>query len=142
MAAATQHQSPQAIMVHHICFDDTADAAPPVTDTTDNGNSEQAAARKSSSSSGDDAPLSRKQQQQQHGIKNKSVKKTTVSKQRPRNHDERDALKMPGADPTILLTSAYHRDNPRRRQASQLTLNSFPGMVQNLGQLPTPLCCV
>ena len=63
--------------------------------TTDN-NSEQAAACKSSSSSSGDAPLSRKQQQQRHGIKNKSVKKTSVSKQRPHTHDERDALKKPG----------------------------------------------
>ena len=116
MAAATQHQSPQAIMVHHICFDDTADADPPVTDTTDNGNSEQAAARKSSSSSGDDAPLSRKQQQQ-HGIKNKSVKKTTVSKQRPRNHDERDALKMPGADPTMFAYLSLPPGCPKKKSS-------------------------
>jgi hypothetical protein len=39
-----QQRTPQAIMVHPICFDDTAVAAAPVADTDTDINSEQAAA--------------------------------------------------------------------------------------------------
>ena len=109
-----QQRTPQAIiMVHPICFDDTAVAAVPVADTDVGINSEQAAAASRESPS-DDAPLPRKHLQR-HSINNKSFKKTTVAEHRPRTHDEREALKKPGTAPTMFAYLSLPPGRPKKK---------------------------
>jgi hypothetical protein len=116
---AQQRTHQAIIMVHPICFDDTAVVSAPVADTDADINSEQAAAASRKSPS-DDAPLPRKHLLR-HGIKNKSFKKTTVAEHRPRTHDEREALKKPGTAPTMF---AYLKLPPGRPKKKISTSNA------------------
>ena len=54
-------------------------------------------------STSDSRPPSKKAKHHRHGIKNKSIKKTTVSKFRPKTREEREAIKKKkGVAPSIL----------------------------------------
>ena len=113
-----QQRTPQAIiMVHPICFDDTAVDALPVADT-DADQLRTSCCSFSQIARSDDALLSRKHVQQQ-GIKNKSViKKTTVAEHCPRTHDEREALKKPGTAPTMFAYLSLPPGRPKKNTST------------------------
>ena len=65
-------------------------------------------------SSGNDAPLPRKQLQQ-HGIKNKRDKKRKITEHCPCTHDKREALKKPGAAPTMFAYLSLPPGRPKKK---------------------------
>lgn len=60
------------------------------------------------------SPQLNKHTKRQHGIKNKSTKKTKVSHDRPRTHEERESLKKPGKPPNMFAYLSLPPGRPKK----------------------------
>ena len=73
-----------------------------------------------------------------HGIKNKSAKATTVSKGRPRTHKQRDALKKPGATPSIFTYLSLPPGRPKKTEDETTAVAVTANSVEADAAAPRP----
>ena len=79
----------------------------------------------SRSSGGKDTNSSPPSSKKRHGVKNKSTKMTSVSKHRPRTHEQREALKKPGITPSMFAFLSLPPGRPKKtNNTSAATANS------------------